>query len=120
MKSKSNYTFRKRLEKLNKLLKKKIACLIQSIKKKENRMQNNEKKLVMEWSKDDVAHWVTQVSIEREMPDCGHIFAEKGIDGQRLWDYSKYQNLKEIDVPTVGMRLILTQKIENLCGDFHQ
>ena len=79
-----------------------------------------DKKFVMCWNKYEVADWVNSVAREKEVPECGDLFELKNIDGQKLWDYHKYDRLQEIDVPTVGMRLTLHKKIKTLTSDFYQ
>ena len=81
---------------------------------------NEINKPVMKWNEYDVAEWISSISREREMGNCGELFVEKGIDGQRLWDYHNNQSLKEMGIPSVGLRLVLMRKIKTIVGNDYQ
>ena len=78
------------------------------------------KKNIMYWSKYDVSNWVSGLAREREIIECGDIFVKNNIDGQKLWDYHNYYLLKDLGIPTVGLKLTLGKQIETLCNDIHQ
>jgi hypothetical protein len=77
-------------------------------------------KKVMDWNCQDVSDWIDTIANEKEFPHCGHLFFEKGIDGQRLWDFLKISKLSEINVPTMGLKLTLSKRIKHLIGDSYQ
>ena len=83
-------------------------------------MENFCNKKVMLWTSKDVSEWVDSVSREREMNLCGYIFEEKNIDGQTLWDYHSYDKLKDLNVPSIGLRLTLGKNILNLIRNDYQ
>ena len=81
---------------------------------------NAANKNVMNWDTEEVSEWVDSIARERETQLCGHIFEEKNIDGQRLWDYHRAAKLSEINVPSVGLKLILSKRIKTITGDDYQ
>lgn len=83
-------------------------------------MTDYQTKPVMNWTKHDVSDWISSVAREKEMPECGSLFEEKDIDGQKLWDYHCFNKLKDLNVPTVGLKLTIGKKILNMVSNDYQ
>ena len=77
-------------------------------------------KFVMNWNKYDVKDWINDVAREKEMADCGDLFENQNIDGTKLWDIKSYEKLKQMGIPSVGLKLTIFKKIETSVGDYYQ
>ena len=81
---------------------------------------DNKENNMMNWKKDQVCEWINNIAREKEVEECGYLFEQKNIDGQRLWDYHDYQRLKELNVPSVGLKITLFKSIKTNIGNDYQ